>query len=57
MSELNIKYVSGSHVPRSNSTNVNNAILNCTNDYIKVMFQDDFFRLNFLDKLKIISMI
>lgn len=41
--ELNIKYISGHHVVRSNSTNANNAILNCTNDFIKVMFQDDFF--------------
>jgi glycosyltransferase involved in cell wall biosynthesis len=41
--EMNIKYVSGHHVARSNSTNVNNAILHCSNDYIKIIFQDDFF--------------
>lgn len=41
--ELNIKYVSGHHVDRSNSTNVNNAIKNCSSEYIKIIFQDDFF--------------
>lgn len=40
---LNINYISGKHLPRSNSPNVNNAIKNCKYENIKVMFQDDFF--------------
>jgi glycosyltransferase involved in cell wall biosynthesis len=40
---LNVKYVSGHHLKRSNSPNTNNAILNCSCDMIKVIFQDDFF--------------
>jgi len=44
---LNIKYVSGHHLKRSNSPNTNNAIINCSCDIIKVIFQDDFFIDNF----------
>lgn len=40
---MSIKYVSGHHLPRSNSPNANNAIINCSSDKIKIMFQDDFF--------------
>lgn len=40
---MNIKYVSGHNLKRSNSPNVNNAIKNCSSDKIKIMFQDDFF--------------
>lgn len=40
---MNIKLVDGRHVKRSNSPNSNNAILNCSSDIIKVIFQDDFF--------------
>ena len=41
--QIDLKYVSGHHLKRSNSPNTNNAILNCSSDYIKIMFQDDFF--------------
>lgn len=41
--QLNIKYVSGHHLQRSNSPNTNNAITHCSSDYIKIIFQDDFF--------------
>lgn len=44
---LNIKYVSGHHLKRSNSPNTNNAIINCSCDIIKIIFQDDFFIDNF----------
>jgi glycosyltransferase involved in cell wall biosynthesis len=40
---LNIKYVRGDDVKRSNSPNANNAIKHCSSDLIKVMFADDFF--------------
>jgi glycosyltransferase involved in cell wall biosynthesis len=40
---LNIKYVTGHHLLRSNSPNANNAIKNCSSKYIKILFQDDFF--------------
>ena len=40
---LNLKYVSGHHLPRKNSPNANNAINNCSGEYIKLMFGDDFF--------------
>jgi len=40
---LNVKYVSGHHLPRKNSPNANNAINHCSGDYIKIMFGDDFF--------------
>lgn len=40
---LNIKYVQGHHLKRSNSPNANHAISHCTSDIIKVMFADDFF--------------
>jgi glycosyltransferase involved in cell wall biosynthesis len=40
---LNIKYVSGHHINRSNSPNANNAIKHCSSENIKIMFQDDFF--------------
>jgi glycosyltransferase involved in cell wall biosynthesis len=40
---LNIKFVSGHHLPRSNSTNCNNAISQCSSENIKIMFADDFF--------------
>jgi len=40
---MDIKYVSGHNLTRSNSPNVNNAIKNCSSDKIKIMFQDDFF--------------
>ena len=50
---LNIKYVSGQHLRRSNSPNANNAIKNCTYEHIKIMFQDDFFINEFaLEKIK-----
>lgn len=41
--EINLKYVSGHHLKRSNSPNSNNAILNCTSEFVKIIFQDDFF--------------
>jgi cellulose synthase/poly-beta-1,6-N-acetylglucosamine synthase-like glycosyltransferase len=40
---MNIKYVSGHFVERTNSCNANNAINNCSYDNIKIIFQDDFF--------------
>lgn len=40
---LNLKYVCGRHLKRSNSPNANNAIKNCSSEIIKVIFQDDFF--------------
>ena len=40
---MNIKYVSGHSVNRTNSCNANNAIANCSSDFIKIMFGDDFF--------------
>jgi glycosyltransferase involved in cell wall biosynthesis len=40
---MNIKYISGHNIKRTNSCNANNAIKNCSSDFIKVIFQDDFF--------------
>jgi glycosyltransferase involved in cell wall biosynthesis len=42
-SMLNLKYIKADNIIRSNSPNVNNAIKYCTAQYVKVMFQDDFF--------------
>ena len=42
-SVLSIKYIKADNIVRSNSPNVNNAIKNCSSEYIKIMFQDDFF--------------
>jgi glycosyltransferase involved in cell wall biosynthesis len=38
-----IVYVSGANVPRSASSNVNNAITHARSDVVKILFQDDFF--------------
>lgn len=40
--KLNIKYVKNSYNIGSSSYNLNNAVKNCTNDYVKILFQDDF---------------
>ena len=41
-SELNIKYLRNSKNRGSSSANVNNALLNASGDYIKILFQDDY---------------
>jgi hypothetical protein len=39
---LDIKYVRNTNKIGSSSANVNNAIRNCTGEWIKILFQDDF---------------
>ena len=41
-SELNIKYLRNSKNRGSSSANINNALLNASGDYIKILFQDDY---------------
>ena len=40
--DLNIKYIRNENSIGSSSVNINNAIRNCTGDWVKVLFQDDF---------------
>lgn len=40
---LNISLIDASGVKRTISANTNNAIKNCTGEYIKIMYMDDFF--------------
>lgn len=40
---MNLKFIDATSIKKSNSANVNNAIKNCSGEYIKIMFMDDFF--------------
>lgn len=41
--KLKIKYVREKNHIGSSSANINNAIINCSGEWIKILFQDDFF--------------
>jgi len=50
---LNIKYIKNDKNRGCSSSNINNSILNCEGEWIKILFQDDF--LLHVDSLKIIK--